>query len=61
VGLTRNIKSAAKIKKFVSAAYEDKALMMTSVYYVIVKMKAGKPVPSQLQGRPRGLPTLSPL
>ncbi len=41
-GLTRSRKSAAKIKKTISAAYEDKAWRFTSIYFVIMKVNAGK-------------------
>jgi hypothetical protein len=41
-GLTKSRKGAAKIKKTISAAYEDKARRLTSIYFVIMKVKAGK-------------------
>ncbi len=41
-GLTKSRKSAAKIKKTISAAYEDKAWRLTFFYFVIMKVKAGK-------------------
>jgi hypothetical protein len=41
-GLTKSRNSAAKIKKTINSAYEDKAWRLTSIYFVIMKMKAGK-------------------
>jgi hypothetical protein len=41
-GLTKRRKSAAKIKKTMSAGYEDKAWRLTLIYFVIMKGKAGK-------------------
>jgi hypothetical protein len=42
-GLTKSRKSVVKIKKkTISAAYEDKAWRLTSIYIVIMKVKAGK-------------------
>ncbi len=46
-GLTTSRKSAAKIKKIISAAYEDKAWRLTSIYCVIMKVKAGKTTDTQ--------------
>jgi hypothetical protein len=46
-GLTKSRKGAAKIKKTISAAYEDKAWRLTSIYFVIMKLKAGKTTDTQ--------------
>ena len=46
-GLTKSRKSAAKIKKTINAAYEDKAWRLTSIYFVIMKVKAGKTTDTQ--------------
>ena len=46
-GLIKIRKSAAKIKKTISAAYEDKAWRLTSIYFVIMKVKAGKTTAAQ--------------
>jgi hypothetical protein len=46
-GLTTSRKGAAKIKKTISAAYEDKAWRLTSIYFVIMKVKAGKTTDTQ--------------
>jgi hypothetical protein len=35
-GLTKSRKSAAKIKKTISAAFEDKAWRLTSIYLVVL-------------------------
>ncbi len=45
-GLTKSRISAAKIKK-ISAAYKDKAWRLTSIYFVIMKVKAGKTTDTQ--------------
>jgi hypothetical protein len=45
--LTKSIKSAAKIKKTISSAYEDKAWRLTLIYFVIMKGKAGKTTDTQ--------------
>jgi hypothetical protein len=39
-GLIRSGKSATEIKTYVDAMYRDKALGLTSVYYIIKKVKA---------------------
>jgi hypothetical protein len=39
--LTMSRKSAAKIKKTISAAHEDKAWRFTSIYFVSMKVNAG--------------------
>jgi hypothetical protein len=41
-GLARTGKSAAEIKTLVDAAYGDKALGLTSIYYILKKVKASK-------------------
>jgi hypothetical protein len=46
-GLTKSRKSAAKIKKTISAAYEDKAWRLTLICFVIMKVKAGKTTDTQ--------------
>jgi hypothetical protein len=46
-GLTKSRKGAAKIKNTISAAYEDKAWRLTSIYFVIMKVKAGKTTDTQ--------------
>jgi hypothetical protein len=46
-GLTRSRKSATKIKKIISAASEDKAWRFTSIYFVIMKVNAGKTTDTQ--------------
>jgi hypothetical protein len=46
-GLARTGKSASEIKKVVDAAYGDKALGFTSIYYIIKKVKAGKTTDDQ--------------
>jgi hypothetical protein len=46
-GLTKSRKSAAKIKKTINAAYENKARRLTSIYFVIMKVKAGKTTDTQ--------------
>jgi hypothetical protein len=46
-GLTRSRKRAAKIKKTISAAYKDKAWRFTSIYFVIMKVNAGKTTDTQ--------------
>jgi hypothetical protein len=46
-GLIRSRKSAAKIKKTISAAYEDKAWRFISIYFVIMKVNAGKTTDTQ--------------
>jgi hypothetical protein len=46
-GLTKSRKGADKIKKTISAAYEDKAWRLTSIYFVIMKVKAGKTTDTQ--------------
>jgi hypothetical protein len=46
-GLTKSRKRAVKIKKTTSAAYEDKAWRLTSNYFVIMKVKAGKTTDTQ--------------
>jgi hypothetical protein len=46
-GLTRSRKSAAKIKKTISAAYEDKAWRFTPICFVIMKVNAGKTTDTQ--------------
>jgi histone-lysine N-methyltransferase SETMAR len=46
-GLARTGKSAGEIKKLVDAAYGDKALGLTSIYYIIKKVKAGKTTDDQ--------------
>jgi hypothetical protein len=43
-GLASSRKSTVEIKKTPSPAYGDKAWRMTSIYYVIMKVKAGKPL-----------------
>ena len=50
-GLTRSRKSAAKIKKTISAAYEDKAWRLTSIYFVIMKVKASKTTDTHLSAK----------
>jgi hypothetical protein len=40
-GLVRSAKSATEIKTNVDAMYRDKALGLTSVYFIIKKVKAG--------------------
>jgi hypothetical protein len=45
--LKRAEKGAAKIKKTISAAYEDKAWRLTSNNFVIMKVKAGKTTDTQ--------------
>ncbi len=46
-GLTKSRKSVAKIKKATRAAYEDKAWRLTSIYFVIMKVKAGETTDTQ--------------
>ncbi len=46
-GLTKSRKGATKIKKTISAAYEDKARRLTSIYFFIMKVKAGKTTDTQ--------------
>jgi hypothetical protein len=46
-GLTTSRKGAAKIKKTISAAYENQAWRLTSIYFVIMKVKAGKTTDTQ--------------
>jgi hypothetical protein len=46
-GLTKSRTSAAKIKKTISAAYEDKAWRLTFIYFVIMKVKSGKTTNTQ--------------
>jgi hypothetical protein len=46
-GLARTGKSAAEIKKLVDAAYGDKTLGLTSIYYILEKVKAGKSTEDQ--------------
>ncbi len=41
-GLARSGKSAAEIITTVDATYRDKALGLTSIYYIIKKVKAGQ-------------------
>jgi hypothetical protein len=41
-GHARSGKSAAEIKTTVDTAYRDKALGLTSIYYIIKKLKAGE-------------------
>jgi hypothetical protein len=41
-GHTKSRKSAAKIKKTISAAYVDQAWRLTSIYFVIMRGKASK-------------------
>jgi hypothetical protein len=41
-GLARAGKSASEIKKLVDDAYGDKALGLTSIYYILKRVKAGK-------------------
>jgi histone-lysine N-methyltransferase SETMAR len=43
-GLTRSGKSATEIKTTVDATYGDKALGLTSIYYIIKRVKAGKTI-----------------
>jgi hypothetical protein len=40
-------KSAVKIKKTISATYGDKVWRVTSIYFVIMKVKAGKTADTQ--------------
>jgi hypothetical protein len=47
VGLARRGKSAIKVKITVDAAYGDKAFGLTSMYYIIKKVKAGKSTDDQ--------------
>jgi hypothetical protein len=46
-GLTKSRKSAAKIKQTISAAFGDKAWRLTSIYFVIMKVNAGKTTNTQ--------------
>jgi hypothetical protein len=46
-GLSKSRKSAASIKKTINAAYEDKAWRLTSIYLVIMEVKAGKTIDTQ--------------
>jgi hypothetical protein len=46
-GLTKSRKSAAKIKKTINAAYENKAWRLTSICFVIMKVKTGKTTDNQ--------------
>jgi hypothetical protein len=46
-GLARTGKSAAEIKTLVNAAYGDKALGLTSIYYILKKVKAGESIKDQ--------------
>jgi histone-lysine N-methyltransferase SETMAR len=46
-GLARSGKSAAEIKTIVDAAYGDKALGLTSIYYILKKVKEGKSTDDQ--------------
>jgi hypothetical protein len=46
-GLTKSRKSATKIKKNINDAYEDKAWRLTSIYFVIMKVKADKTTDTQ--------------
>ncbi len=46
-GFTKSRKSAAKIKKTISATYEDEAWRLTLIYFVIMKGKAGKTTDTQ--------------
>jgi hypothetical protein len=46
-GLTKSRKGAAKIKQTISAAYEHEAWRLTSIYFVIMKVKAGKTTDTQ--------------
>jgi hypothetical protein len=48
-GLVRNGKSAAEIKTNVDAAYGDKALGLTLIYYILKKVKAGETTEDQHQ------------
>jgi hypothetical protein len=41
-GLTKSRKGAAKIKKTFKADYKDKSWRLTSIYFVIMKVKASK-------------------
>jgi hypothetical protein len=63
-GLARAGKSASEIKKLVDDADGDKALGLTSIYYILKRVKAGKSTEDQRKfsaKKPRGLPPLSPL
>jgi hypothetical protein len=46
-GFARSRKSTAEIKKTINVAYEDKAWRMISIYYVIMKVKAGQTIDNQ--------------
>ncbi len=46
-GLARAGKSASEIKKLVDDAYRDKALGLTSIYYILKRVKAGKSTEDQ--------------
>ncbi len=46
-GLARAGKSASEIKKLVDDAYGDKALGLTSIYYILKRVKAGKSTEDQ--------------
>jgi hypothetical protein len=46
-GLAKSGKSAAEIKTIVDAAFGDKALGLTSIYYILKKVKDGKSTDDQ--------------
>jgi hypothetical protein len=46
-GLARSGKSAAEIKTIVDAAFGDQALGLTSIYYILKKVKDGKSTDDQ--------------
>jgi hypothetical protein len=61
-GFARTGKSTAEIKTLVNAAYGDKALGLTSIYYILKKVKAGESIKDQCKfsaKKPTGLSSLS--